>query len=171
MKKLYAGVGPRNTDPRILDVMTQLAGELEEMGWKLRSGHGKGADQAFEAGTKNKEIWLPEAGFNGAFMQFPWYHVTGNVGESSIARMHHPGYMKCNEYVQRLFNRNVNILVGKNCDNPVSCVIYQQPPDNDIMSFGGTNHTLRMAATMGIPTFNIQVDAERDALSEFILCE
>ena len=174
MEKIYAGIGPRNTDPRILDVMFQLAGELEEMGWKLRSGHGRGADQAFEAGVKlgaNKEIWLPNKNFNGAYIEFPHYHVSSlSPVIKRIAAEHHGGYYKCSPYIQRLFDRNVNILLGAEAlkHQESAFVVYWQPEENKIDNYGGTNHSLRIARTYGIPTFNIELGHERQALGEFV---
>ena len=48
---VYAGIGSRQTPPNVQNIMRQVAKELEKKGYKLRSGHAKGADLAFEQGV------------------------------------------------------------------------------------------------------------------------
>lgn len=124
------------------------------MNWKLRSGGGKGADQAFERGTRNSEIF--RGGSNAP------EHIR------KIAADHHPRYHYLDRYIQSLFDRNVQIILGLNADDPSACVIYWHEPDNKITNYGGTNHSLRIADTFKIPTFNIEFQDQRDALEEFI---
>jgi hypothetical protein len=152
-------------------MMTEIASQLASSQWTLRSGRGKGADQAFEAGVTDsslKEIYLPQAGFNGAgpYSHFKVSEPTERVVQ--IARDHHPMYDRSSEYIQRLFNRNVNILLGEDADLPSHCGIYWHFLDNDIEEFGGTNHSLRIARTFNIPTFNIGIPSELEALINFI---
>ena len=65
MKKVYAGIGSRETPGGTLKRMGVISGALHTLGFKLRSGAADGADSAFEkfAGN-NKEIYLPWKGFN-----------------------------------------------------------------------------------------------------------
>ena len=39
---------------------------------------------------------------------------------------------------------------------------------NDMWTFGGTNHSLRIAAAYNIPAFNIELEYDRQKLEEFI---
>jgi len=43
--------------------MTKIAQRMSEKGFVLRSGGAKGADEAFENGAGEKEIYLPWRGF------------------------------------------------------------------------------------------------------------
>lgn len=161
-QKLYAGIGPRKTPYEALLGITDLASMLASNQWKLKSGHGKGADQSFEAGHEpsQKEIWLPDDGFNGA-PAYGHYRRTPNSDRViEIARDHHPGYDRLSTFVQRLFHRNVNIILGENADAPVSFVAYWHFAENDINTFGGTNHSLRIARTFKIPMFNLNIQTE-----------
>ena len=66
--RIYAGIGARATPPEVLRLMTQLAGRMEQDGWRLRSGGARGADAAFETGVQNpsmRAIYLPGRSFNG----------------------------------------------------------------------------------------------------------
>ena len=65
-RKVYAGVGSRETPRHILEVIYEVAGVLKEAGWVCRTGGADGADDAFLAGgTPQVELLLPWAGFNG----------------------------------------------------------------------------------------------------------
>lgn len=169
MNKLYAGIGPRETPTKVLDALTTLSQGLSSLGWKLRSGHGRGADQAFQAGTKNKEVWLPKLGFNGQYYADNTYRVSSRSPLiRQIAREYHPAYHMTSDFIQSLFDRNVNIILGDEAVEPVSCVIYWHKPDNDIYAFGGTNHSLRIAAAYNIPTFNVGNEYDHQKLEEFM---
>lgn len=156
IKKVYAGIGPRETPIPVIAVLKGLSSELSDLGWMLRSGHGKGADQAFEAGTDNKQV----------FYSVHPDEFTKRV--KKIAAEHHGGYHHLNDYVKGLMNRNVQILLDRLADDPVACVIYWQDPAIGINAKGGTQHSRRIAKTFNIPTFNIELGNERQALEEFI---
>jgi hypothetical protein len=174
MKKLYSGIGPRKTPLEAQHVITEIASQLASSQWTLRSGHGKGADQAFGAGAipPLKEIYLPSHGFNGAPSAMKGYehYKVGLFSERviQIARDHHPYYDNCQQDTKDLFNRNVQIILGQDADLPSQCVIYWHFIDNDIEELGGTNHSLRIARTFNIPTFNIGIPSELEALINFI---
>lgn len=173
-QKLYGGIGPRKTPLTVLPIMSEIASQLAGTQWLLRSGHGKGADQAFGVGapTNLKEIYLPNAGFN----QAPHYDCYKVVDDNhpaaerihAIAAMHHDKYWNMRPQFQNLMNRNVNIILGEHADHPVDMVIYWQSEEGAADYFGGTNHSLRIAKTFNIPTFNIRLDDELEALVAFV---
>jgi hypothetical protein len=174
MKKLYSGIGPRKTPLEAQALMTEIASQLASSQWTLRSGHGKRGDEAFEAGAPPplKEVYLPEHGFNGAPSAIQGYehYKVGLFSERviHIAQDHHPYYDNCQQSTKNLFNRNVQIILGEEADFPSACVIYWHFSDNDIEELGGTNHSLRIARTFNIPTFNIGDAGQLAALVQFI---
>ncbi len=169
MQKLYSGIGPRSTPTQVLGLLTTLSHDLSSLGWKLRSGKGHGADQAFEAGTSNKEIWLPCLPFNGQHFADDTFKVSSRSAIiRQIAAEHHSHYSTCSDFIQSLFDRNVNIILGDEAADPVSMVIYWHKADNDMWTFGGTNHSLRIAAAYNIPAFNVELEYDRQKLEEFI---
>ena len=169
MQKLYAGIGPRKTPTQVLGLLTTLSHDLSLLGWKLRSGKGKGADQAFEVGTSNKEIWLPCLPFNGQHFADDTFKVSSRSAIiRQIAAEYHSHYSTCSDFIQSLFDRNVNIILGDEAADPVSAVIYWHEADNDMWTFGGTNHSLRIAAAYNIPAFNVELEYDRQKLQEFI---
>lgn len=176
--KRYSGIGPRKTPPLVLGMMTEIASQLASSHWMLRSGHGDGADQAFGAGAipPLKEIYLPEHGFNGAPSGMEGYGHYKVIDDNhpaaerihSIAAMHHTKYWNMRSKYQDLMNRNVNIILGEHADLPSDMVVYWQSEDGAADYFGGTNHSIRIAKTFAIPTFNIRLDDELAALVEFV---
>ena len=109
--KYYAGIGPRENVPQeILDLMTKLAEALNEAGYILRSGGAKGCDTAFENGAgSRKEILRPK-------------HATPET--IKMAMELHPAPHNCNEHVQKLHGRNIQIILGPRLDAPVKFVIF-----------------------------------------------
>lgn len=149
----YAGIGPRNTPAYALSIMTDIADQLSPTGWCLRSGHAEGADQAFEAGAKSKQIFLPWEGFNGARSNGNDAAFLEPTNEQiEIAKRHHPNWDACSDGAKLLLCRNVPIILGETLDDPVSCVVTWLPqPDYK----GGTRHALNIASTYGVPVFDI----------------
>lgn len=176
--KRYSGIGPRKTPPTVLGLMTEIASQLASSHWMLRSGHGAGADQAFGAGAipPLKEIYLPQHGYNGAPSNMEGYehykviddHHPAAERIHSIAAMHHTKYWNMRPAYQELMNRNVNIILGEHADLPSDMVVYWQSEEGAADYFGGTNHSIRIAKTFAIPTFNIRLDDELAALVEFV---
>lgn len=152
--------------------MTSIAEQLQKTGWLLRSGHGRGADQAFEAGTKpeNKEIWVPYFGYNEC-VKVPHFHEVNMTEEVvSIAADHHPVWDKLQIEAKLLCARNIPVLLGSDLKTFSDLIIYWKLKSEHglIDKKGGTNHTLRVARTYGIPSFNIAIEEDRHALNELI---
>lgn len=162
--KLYAGIGPRNTPQSVLAVMKLIAENLEVDGFTLRSGDAAGADRAFQSGTRKKEIFLaghkwdaPKDAVVPEFSQEQYDFVAHHYG--NYFHNHTP-------YVQKLFMRNLNILLGANLDTPVNFVLYWHSlrvPD------GGTGHAIRMAKALEVPAFNLAFEDECNAAEAFAL--
>jgi hypothetical protein len=143
--------------------MTELAKELGQRGYTLRSGAAVGADSAFEVGATKKEI-------------FKGFDSTGNI-EKLVAHEIHPnlkGAMKASgekakkagkdpvrsEWaVENLMARNTNQIFGKNLNVPVDFVIAYDSSgwtgEGARPEKGGTNQAIDMAARKGIPVINM----------------
>jgi hypothetical protein len=134
----YAGVGSRRTPPAWLGAMDELARRLDAAGWTLRSGGAEGADRAFEAGAKRKQIFtarvpLPQAALD------------------SVARFH-PAPHRLAPYARRLHARNAQIVLGANLDDPVAFVLCWTPGGS---GSGGTGQAIRIARAYGIPVYDL----------------
>lgn len=158
----YAGIGSRETTPRILAEMEQLAQRLANAGWTLRTGGADGADGAFEnghqtaAGTHNLEVYLPWNGYNdrqalsedGTIVLDA---ATRTMAETIAGRLH-PAWHRCRRGARALHARNVAIIQGRKLDDDVDAVVCWTR-DGD--ATGGTGMGIRIARERKIPVFNL----------------
>lgn len=160
MKRIYAGIGSRQTPPPVLQRMTSIAAKRAEHGWLLRSGAAEGADAAFERGAVSAggdtEIYLPFPRFRG--------HRSGIVASTlpnwheaeAIAAAHHPAWHRCSAVARQLLARNVYQILGRDLQSPVEDVLFFAPSttarDGRIVdASGGTGLAIRLAASLQIP--------------------
>jgi hypothetical protein len=133
----YAGIGSRKTPNHILSKMTEVSTHLSKR-YILRSGGAEGADQAFERGAKNLNIFrAPDA--------------TPDAIE--LASKFHPAWHLCSDYAQKLLGRNAQIILGPNLDDPVQFVICYCEDETK----GGTSLGIRIARDSDIPVYNFFV--------------
>ena len=171
----YAGVGSRATPPEVLAGMSDLARVLGDAGFALSTGGADGADRAFETGALHTDapvtVHTPWPGYNGyrpgrdpesdidVIHPRPGDAVRGQSFEH-LARKHHPAWERCRRGARALFVRNVSILAGALDDEgtvlPVRAVVAWNPNGSAHgREAGGTGHTLRVAADLGIPVVNL----------------
>lgn len=170
--KNYAGIGPRATPPDVLFTMAQLSNKLSQMDYRLVSGHGAGADQAWECGVSPmlQTIWIPWKGFNGANLHPAFKVVNRTEPLLEIAARHHPNWNKLSDPIKSLMARNVAILLGNDLNTPVDFVLYWQAEGVNKYT-GGTGHTLRMSDSFLIPNFNIGSKKEQELFEEYLSME
>ena len=161
MLRFYSGIGARRAPPEVLSLMTRAAFALLKRGYVLRSGHAIGADSAFERGAgAAAQIFLPAPGWRGSASTFH----SGTLGEGvwgkarEIAAAHHPAFGTLSRFVQDLHTRNVFQVLGPALDSPSEFVLCWTA---DGEASGGTGQALRIAATYGVPVYNLQRARER----------
>jgi hypothetical protein len=140
VSKYYAGIGGRETPGHALMLMGSIAIQLEKDGYNLRSGHAKGADQAFESGIRdnlNKDIYF-----------------ASDATPQSLrhAEEYHPRWDMCKSYTKQLHARNSLIILGPELITPVDFVICWTKNGQVV---GGTGQALRIAIDNNIPIFNL----------------
>lgn len=104
MPGYYAGIGSRNAPQEVLDMATEIAKELSNRQFCLRSGHAEGMDIAFEMGAGgNANIYMPYEGFNtkkkdggmpvsgSAIIFDAQSEADRNAAEESVLRYHPAG--------------------------------------------------------------------------------
>ena len=171
----YAGVGSRRTPQDVLDAMADIAQTLGDAGTALSTGGAYGADKAFETGALRTDapitVHTPWPGYNG---YRPGHGLDTDIdvvhpkatdairgtSYADIAREHHPYWNRCTRGVRALFVRNVSVLAGargvEGGTLPVRAVIAYTPNGLPVgREAGGTGHTLRTAAALGIPFVNL----------------
>ena len=181
----YAGVGARATPAEVLAGMSDVAQFLGEAGCALSTGGAVGADRAFEAGALRTDapvtVHTPWPGYNGyrpgRDLESDIDVIHPKAGDTvrgssflHLARKHHPAWDRCRRGARALFLRNVSILAGALDDDgtvlAVRAVIAWTPNGGSHgREAGGTGHTLRIAAELGIPVVNLseRTPPERNA--------
>lgn len=165
--KYYAGIGARETPENIQEILSQIAENLANQGYVLRSGGAPGSDSAFERGcdkaSGQKEIFLPWKGFEGrtSSLYLPW-NIPQNLVD--IASKIYPAWDLVSQGVQKMHARNVQQILGElpGVSEPSSFVIcWTGRPRSSI---GGTVFGITLAEQRGIPVFNLY---EEGALQRF----
>lgn len=158
MNKYYAGIGSRECPKEVLNQMTELAFQLEKLGWWLRSGNATGADQAFALGVGEKaQIWLPWYSFGGdAFRLIRPTHTYKVIQDNDTeafdsVEKFHPNAANLKPAVRKLMARNHRQLKGLN--EPDSSFVICWTKDGK--DSGGTGQNIRAANHWGIPVFNL----------------
>ena len=171
----YAGIGSRRTPPEILAAMSDIAQTLGDAGIALSTGGADGADTAFETGALRTDgpvtVHAPWPGYNGYrpgrdpdtlidVVHPNAADVTRGRTYAELAREHHPYWQRCRPGARALFTRNVSILDRALDDDggtlPVRAVVAYTPNGLPVgREAGGTGHTLRTAASLGIPCINL----------------
>lgn len=174
MTKFYTGIGARNTPKEILDVMNDIAIELGDYGYTLRSGGADGADSAFEEGCDFvrglKEIYLPWENFNNN--PSPLHQVAD--GALEIAEdIYGARWRNIHTAVKLLMSRNIYQITGKTLDERSDFVVCWTPDGcrtkaDRTKNTGGTGQAIAYADIMSVRVFNLYNEGEYERLMKFI---
>ena len=147
--KHYTGIGSRETPKDILELMTQLAVQLEKKGYTLRSGGAGGADSAFEQGASTaKEIFLPWRGFNGNTSKL--YRIDRKALD--LAESLHPAWHRCSPGARKLHARNTYQVLGTDLETPSEMLICWTSNGKRV---GGTATAIKLAESHGVEVINL----------------
>lgn len=163
-RRVYAGIGSRETPDDVLHRMRTIAGYLARKGWTLRSGAADGADSAFEEGARAAggacEIWLPWLGFNGN----PSKNLPSPAAFGIAAELH-PAWEHLARAPRLLHARNCHQVLGADLATPADFIICWTRGG---LAKGGTGQSLRLAERHAIPVFNLAVEGRTDELRDFL---
>jgi len=155
--KSYAGIGSRNTPDIVLIKMYNIAKQMWNLDYLLRSGGANGADNAFEEGCKSingsMEIYLPWNNYNGRVMDKNHTYLIPDLAYD-IARKYHPAWGKLTEGAKKLMARNSLIILGQDLESPVDLVICWTK-NGEVA--GGTGQALRIAEDYNITILNLAI--------------
>jgi hypothetical protein len=154
--KVYTGIGSRETPGLILALMGRISARMDRLGFTLRSGGADGADAAFEANSRRKEIFLPWNGFNGRYhdgkSHFDYLLCPGReLAQESVERFH-PAPSRLYDKGRKLMARNAMQVLGRDCKSPTDVVICWTKNGKDV---GGTSQAIRIARFHNIPVLNL----------------
>lgn len=173
----YAGIGSRETPEDALQLLEGVAEQLALAGWGLRSGGARGADIAFEAGSKRvdgeRQIFLPVANYGGRREGIDASSLPVASEAEAIARGLHPAWYALHPIGRRLMARNVNQVLGPDLQDPVRFVVCwakgsRMQGDRVIDVAGGTGLAVRLAAVRGIRVFNVALPEHRARLEAWL---
>lgn len=154
----YAGIGNPKAPPNIVAKCTELGKYLDSKNFTLRTGGGNTeVEEAFEATTENKELFLPWKKFNDKESKISHYDPC----IAAIAQKLQPGYEGLEFWRQSFFNRTVGLMLGKNGKSPVRLLIcwsqdgVEQAKDR-LATTGFIGIAISTAAQLRIPVFNLK---------------
>ena len=152
--RAYAGIGSRQTPRPILKFMEQLAAQLAERRWTLRTGHAPGADQAFERGAGHRaEVYLPWPRFEPHVPLLARTVVDTPTGEAlELSSQHHPHWEHLKQGERMLHGRNAHQVLGLYLNEPVAFVVAWT---EQAAGGGGTGQALRIARAYEIPVYDL----------------
>jgi hypothetical protein len=165
-RKIYAGIGSRNTPPEVLQLMTRLARRLYQLGYTLRSGRAKGADMAFETGTlggfvHKRELFVAE-------------DARGDARAIGLVHELHPNPGALSQYAELLMARNTYQIFGRNLDVPVDFVLCWTPDGCEhhqerSSRSGGTGQAISLASLKGIPVINLGRPGWEERIKPYVI--
>lgn len=172
--KFYAGIGSRETPPKVLKEMKIIADMLAERNFTLRSGGADGADTAFESGARdNLELYLPWRGFNGRekgifsyteahslTAQHVWKHRQ-EIGNVPIS------WYSLKSTTKLMMTRNICQVLGytmKKEDHSKFVVCWTK----DGEEHGGTAQAIFTARLYEITVYNLAIPIDRVKLTQML---
>lgn len=154
MSKTFAGIGPRDTPDFVQNAMTSISSDLEVIGYDLNTGDAVGADYAFKEGYNDKSRINEYSPKDNDIPRIAF----------EIAEKFHPIYYKLKPFTKKLMARNSQIILGKNCDEPVEFVVSWTPKG---VWKGGTSQGIRIATHYKIPIFNIYYNDQLENILKY----
>lgn len=171
---IYTGIGSRKTPDDVCDLMRRVAERLAARGYILRSGAAEGADAAFEAGARAKEIYLPWRRFNGH--SSPLHDLDALEQAKAIASTIHPRWRALKESEKLLHARNVFQVLGADLSSPSAFVVCWTKDGVETekerrASTGGTGSAIALASSHGVPVINMANPGALDRIKHLVDAE
>lgn len=177
--RYYTGVGSRTTPPFILELMYRIAFVFSCKYYFLRSGGAQGADDAFEAGSGPKQIFVPWDGFQDRPMLWDIPDEAYKMAEKrydEISRLEgiEPSLWKGMKFgVQSMHARNMQQVLGPQLDQPSEFVICWTPDgaehhDELTRKTGGTGSAIWCASINGIDVINMAKEGWEKRLGDHL---
>jgi hypothetical protein len=169
MKRIYAGIGSRETPGDVLRTMKAFAARMFSFGYTLRTGGASGADSAFiegvstpASGPNRCEIYLPWKGYRqGEFSEEgAVLYCEPSKAAHKLASSFHPVWKSLPVGVKKLHARNAHIIFGPDVDSEVDFVVCwtrdgARNAKETNSGTGGTGQAIRMADAHQIPVINM----------------
>lgn len=178
MYKAYAGIGSRKTPKEVCEQMTHIASVLDGLGWTLRSGGAKRADQAFADGASafQYEEYIPWYNFSPPRIGVEPILLDQNTTVYDLAQMYwdsrpegvdegrYCDWASLRDTTKLFMMRNVHQIFGKDLHTPSKAVICWT--ENGAMK-GGTSFAMWIAMQHQIPIFNLADSSAMERMGKF----
>lgn len=158
--KYYTGIGSRSTPTSIIPKIQEIAKDLAQQGYILRSGNADGADTFFyESHIKYSnayEIYLPWPNFNK--IKNPEFIPLNKIPIEKIRQAEviveeiHPAWNNLKPSVRALHTRNAFQVLGLDLKTP-SEILYCWTPNGEVV--GGTATAIKIAQMYDVPIVNL----------------
>lgn len=150
----YACIGSRETPKNIMKEMEKIGQGIANSGGIARSGHARGADQAFESGAgKNCESYLPWKGFEKEVPVLGKEIIVRARGDlDDMVWQYHPVPENLSYGAFALMRRNACQVLGLDLNSPSLAVICWTLNGGYM---GGTSQAMRIADAYNIPIINM----------------
>ena len=169
---IYTGIGSRKTPDNILLLMEDIAEDLANKNYTLRSGGAEGADMAFEEGCVRadgkKEIYLTWKGFEDN--DSPLYDISLEAYEIA-EEVYGARWRNIGVGTMKLMARNMYQVMGLTLEIPSDFVVCWTPDGattKRTINSGGTGQAIAYANMNSIPVFNLKNNNDIDRLMKFI---
>lgn len=169
-RRIYAGVGSRETPPDVLNYFERVGARLKELGYTLRSGAARGADSAFErGGWPNAEIFVAKPSD-----KYRYTIITPKHPAFILASRTHPAWHACSEIGKMLHSRNCFQVLGEDLKTPVDFLLCWTPCGSETaescnITTGGTATAIRLAHKNNIPVFNFANEGRKQNFKQYML--
>jgi hypothetical protein len=166
----YAGIGSREITEKEKTLIKVISSKLSAK-YVLFSGNAPESDISFQQGSNGKcIIFLPWSGFNKEMYDPKNSIAHFDVGDTDIgkeyASKYHPCFNQLKVGAKRLMCRNTHQVLGFKEYPRVDFVVFCANEVNGEV-FGGTSQAIRIARSIGIPTFNIRYNGSKE-LREYL---
>lgn len=181
MQKYYTGVGSRETPLEMMRLEVEIAGKMLRLGYTGRSGAADGSDNAFYVGYQNAMgndgfvNYLPYSKFNGYChngKEFVYPGHFANYSEAQqIASTVHPLGKKLLTHASLSFHaRNVYQVLGDDLNTPSEICFLWAPVKLSLLYAveGGTNTALQLCIRNNIPSINLNIPLQLDAVKKWL---
>lgn len=159
---IYAGIGSRHTPSIACEILTQFARAAANSGAILRTGGALGADKAFMDGCAmtEMELYLPWQGYNGYRGVSPTPRAM-DMAKGFCGAAH---WARCSQAAKKMHARNMQIILGKDLDDPVAFVMCWTP--NGRIA-GVTGVGIRCAVSHSIKVYNLGLRTSSNGVYAF----
>lgn len=151
-----------------------VTGLLNRLGYTGRSGGAPGMDNNWALNMKECQVILPNNGFQGLYhngssiLALEYAPISLHKKAIMLAREHHHNWEYLNEWARKAHTRNVMQVLGATLEDHSEFTVYAAPETKYGKVSGGTATAVAISRSYGIPTYNLRIESQYEALLAFL---